>query len=385
MTAALPPAAYAAALAGLGPLNHRRLARLLQRHPPAQAWAVIRGEHPDPIVAGWSARRPGLAADLRRWSDERPPQKVWEQCAATDTHVVTLDDPHYPPLLAADPEAPAVLFVRGDLGVLARRRAGVVGTRNATQGGLRFATRLGRELAASGVCVISGLARGIDAAAHRGALAARTAAGDAAARPAAVVGSGPDVPFPKENADLWAAIAHDGVLVSEHPPGSPPLADWFPARNRIVAALSEVLVVVESRLRGGSLITVRQALDRQVPVMAVPGSPLNGAAEGTNRLIADGAAPVADPLDVLVALGLSTARAFGHPVEVRPLPRPGDREVLDAFRGDPLTLDQLMLRCSRSLAEVALAVGRLQAAGWLADSGGWFEPIEPPLPDRGAR
>lgn len=371
----LPPGAFAAALAGLGPLNHRRLAGLLDRHPPDQAWAAILGEHDDPVIDRWIARRPELRGELRRLAGDRPPERVWEACAATGTKVLTRHDPCYPPLLAADPEAPAVLFVRGNIEALGERRVGMVGTRNATNSGTRLAHRFGRELAGTGVCVVSGLARGIDGAAHRGAL--EVAGHPASAAPVAVVGSGPDVVFPREHRALWDAVVAHGALLSEHPPGSPPLPDWFPARNRIIAALSEVLLVVESRARGGSLITARQALDRQVPVMAVPGSLLNRAAEGTNRLIADGATPVLEPLDVLVALGLSTGRPTDHRVEVRRPPSASDRQVLTAFGADPLTLDQVALRCGGPIAEVALAVGRLEANGWLIASGGWFEPVAP--------
>ncbi len=365
----LPPAAYAAAVAGLSPLPARRVAGLLQRHSAERAWLIASGEERDPIVEEWIARRPALRDQLQRAAAARSPRHVWDACERTGTEVVTLDDPRYPPLLASDPEAPAVLFVRGDLAALAGRRAGIVGTRNATINGTRFARRLGRQLAEADVRVVSGLARGIDGAAHRGALDA------GGAPPVAIVGCGPDVPFPREHAELWEAVAAAGVLISEHPPGSPPMPDWFPARNRIIAALSEVLVVAESRARGGSLVTARQATERQVPVLAVPGSLLNKAAEGTNRLIADGATPVLEPDDVLIALGLSTGRATERRVEVRPRPSRDDRLVLDAFGGDPLTLDQLVVRSGQPIVDVALAVGRLEAAGWLIGSGGWFEPV----------
>ena len=221
---------------------------------------------------------------------------------------MTAGDPRFPALLGLDPAPPAVLFVRGDLGVLDARRVGIVGTRNATLAGRQTASALGCDLAAAGVAVVSGLARGIDGAAHRGALAAGEGAG--VGRPVAVVGNGADRPYPKQNAELWSAVGGRGVLMSEWPPGTPPEAFRFPMRNRILAALCEVLVVVESRERGGSLLTVREALDRSVEVMAVPGSPRNRAAAGTNGLLRDGAAPVTSADDVLASLGLDTgARA----------------------------------------------------------------------------
>jgi len=184
-----------------------------------------------------------------------------------------------PPQLSTEPAFSAELFVRGSLGALNSRRVGIVGTRNVTQAGRATAARFGCELAEAGVVVLSGLARGIDAAAHRGALSCPTAT------PAAVVGCGLDRPYPKQNSDLWDAIAARGVLISEWPVGTSPDPFWFPLRNRILAALVEVLVVVEKRHRGGSLITVREAADRSIDVMAVPGSVHCGASEGTNNLI----------------------------------------------------------------------------------------------------
>lgn len=367
--------ASAAALAGLSGMNPKRLASLLGRHRPSTAWAVAMGEHPDPVVETWFRRSPELVETFRRSGMLRPPEEVWELCVLTGTQVVLAADPEYPAVLLGDPFAPAVIFVRGSLDVLASRRAGVVGTRNATESGRRLAARLGRELAEAGVAVVSGLARGIDGAAHRGVLAARPGCG----APIAVVASGPDTPFPREHRELWAEVVERGVVISEFPPGSPPLSERFLLRNRILAALSEVVVVVESRERGGSLMTARLAADRQIPVLAVPGSLHNRAAEGTNRLIADGATAALDTLDVLVALGLATGRSAGRAPDPRRRPSPGDRVVLDAFSGDPLTLDQVVLRSGLALVETALALGRLEADGWVVDVGGWFEPVGAPV------
>ena len=196
---------------------------------------------------------------------------------------VTARDPEFPAVLRHDPQPPAVLFVRGDLAALDARRVGIVGTRNATQTGRDIAFELGTALAEAGVAVVSGLAKGIDGAAHRGVL------GVDGGRPVAVVGNGPDAPYPRVHAALWAEVCARGVLLSEWPPGTAPEPFRFPLRNRILAALSEVLVVVESRERGGSLITAQAAIERSVDVMAVPGSVRNRAAAGTNQLLRDGA------------------------------------------------------------------------------------------------
>jgi DNA processing protein len=278
-------------------------------------------------------------------------------------------EPTYPVQLRDDPEPPAVLFVRGDLAVLEGRRVGVVGTRNATQAGRDTAFELGHDLAAAGVVVVSGLAKGVDGAAHRGTLAVP------AGRPVAVVGNGPDRPYPRVHERLWGEVCQRGVLLSEWPPGTPPEPFRFPMRNRILAALSEVLVVVESRERGGSLITARAALERSVDVMAVPGSVRNRAAAGTNQLLRDGAAPVTDAGDVLMALGLDTRRAGSVRYDPRPLPRGVEADVLAACRDDPRTLDDVVVALDLPVATAAMALARLERAGWVRDSGGWFEPV----------
>ncbi|MGA1722750.1 MAG: DNA-processing protein DprA, partial [Ilumatobacteraceae bacterium] len=148
-----------------------------------------------------------------------------------------------------------------------------------------FSEVVGARLAEAGVSVVSGLARGIDTASHRGVL------GSGPGRAVAVLGNGPDVAYPRSNRDLLDRLVEGHLVISEWPPGTPPEAFHFPLRNRVIAALSEVLVVVESRASGGSLITAREALERGVEVMAVPGSPRSPASEGANHLLRDGAAP----------------------------------------------------------------------------------------------
>ena len=190
------------------------------------------------------------------------------------------------------------------------------------------------------------------------------------------MGSGLDTVYPRCNAGLWEEVGQRGLLCSEVPPATPPAAHRFPARNRIIAALADAVVVVESRVRGGSLLTVTEAGLRGVPVMAVPGSVRSPASEGTNLLLVDGATPVVDALDVLVTLGLeSRPTSRRRRRDRRPSPSPGDRELLGLFGGDALTLDTVVLRSGRPLPEVAVALGRLELAGWLARTGAWFERV----------
>jgi DNA processing protein len=291
-------------------------------------------------------------------------------CRELGVVVLLAGDPGYPPALLDDPRRPPALFVRGELAAIDHRRVGIVGTRNATQRGRETAARLGHELADAGVAVVSGLALGIDGAAHRGALAAH------GAPPIAVVGSGPDVPYPKRHADLWAAVVERGLLISEWPPGTSADAFHFPLRNRILAALSEVLVVVESRESGGSLITAREAAERGVEVMAVPGSIDARAARGTNQLLRDGAAPVTEVADVLVALGLDGRRAGRRRYDPRRRPTAVERALIDECRRQPSTIEMLVGLGDGSLADTAIAVARLEHAGWLRETAGWFEAVD---------
>jgi DNA processing protein len=307
--------------------------------------------------------------DLNHFSE------MTESLSTMDVHIIGRSG--YPQQLNDDQNAPPLLYSRGDLDLLKRRRVGIVGTRNATEHGRTTAYTFGKVLSQNGVAVVSGLARGIDAAAHRGVLAAVKESTDNAG-PIAVVATGLDVVYPREHIGLWNEVGESGLLLSENPPGTGPLPFRFPLRNRIIAGLSEVLLVVESRLDGGSLITVREALARGVTVMAVPGATSTKAAQGTNMLIRDGALVALEPDDVLMALGLDTRRQVEH-FDSRLLPVGADSGVLDLIRSDPLTLNDIARLADEKLAmsfgDVALSLGRLEAQGWLMCTAGWFERI----------
>ncbi len=367
----IPAAGYVAALAGFERMTTGRLASLLSGRDPAEAYAIAVGRQrpPDPI-ASLFGRDPTLAASWRAEADRRPPELAWEACVAWGIAVVVPGDAMYPSQLLDDPRRPAALFVRGDLGVLDARRVGIVGTRNATQRGRETAAQFGYELSAAGVVVVSGLAKGIDGAAHRGALAVT------GSTPVGIVGNGLDRPYPKQHTELWNAVAERGALISEWPPGTNPDAFRFPLRNRILAGLVEVLVVVESRERGGSLITAREAAERGVDVFAVPGAVQSRASIGTNRLLCDGVAPATDVADVLMALGLDQRRAGRARFDPRRRPRADDLAMIDACRQRACSLEELAQQLSATLVDVALAAARLEHAGWLRETGGWFEAID---------
>ncbi len=373
----LPDQAFVAALAGLEAMTPARLRALLRGRTGQQAWAAVVEDWADQTLDRLAAADPGLRA---RWRMATLTTDLvaaaWERCCHLGIEVLVWGRPGYPAALLHDPAPPPVLFVRGTTAVLAERRVAIVGTRNATPGGRRMARAIGRELTTAGISVVSGLARGIDGAAHSGVRDAMNPGELGAAGPVGVVGSGLDVVFPREHRELWEWVGSTGLLVSEHPPGTAPLPSHFPQRNRMIAGLAELLVVVESRATGGSLITVREAMRRDVDVLAVPGSLLNRAAQGTNRLIAEGARPVLEPSDILIALGLDTRRSTPLPFDSRMAPSAADRAVLGAFGPDTLTIDELVVRIGTEAVTVALAVGRLEAAGWLLDIGGWYAPVD---------
>ncbi len=206
--------------------------------------------------------------------------------------------PRYPPLVAGIFDPPLVLWVRGSIDILSEASIAIVGSRAASAYGEETAVRLASDLAARGLVIVSGLARGIDAAAHRGALAA-------GGRTVAVLGCGSDVVYPPEHAALMEQVVRSGAVVSEFPPGTPPLPRHFPRRNRIISALSLGVVVVEARQRSGALITADCALEQGREVMAVPGSVLSERHRGSHTLLKSGAALIETADDVLQALGLA--------------------------------------------------------------------------------
>jgi DNA processing protein len=267
-----------------------------------------------------------------------------------------------------------VLFYRGTLDLLAGRRVAIVGTRNATAGGRQAARSIALGVSEAGVHVVSGLARGIDGCAH-----SAVVAGEGPGRAIAVVASGPDIVYPREHRGLWEHVAEHGLLLTEAPPGTAPEAHRFPLRNRIIAALAEVVVVVESRSKGGSLITVNEAMERGVQLMVVPGDAHNRAAVGTNNLLREGAAVAVEAQDVLDVLSIDHHRSGPIVGEQRASPRGSDREVYDLCAKRPCTIDSLVLGTGRSLVEVAMAMARLEQAGWVAQADGWFQAVGSPL------
>ncbi len=308
------------------------------------------------------ARRAGGKRQVRLCPVEEAEAEA-AAAAKAGVRLLALCEPAYPALLRALDDAPPLLAVLGDPEKLSLPAVGIVGARNASANGRRLAESLASDLAAAGLSIASGLARGIDTAAHRGALPGPTVA---------VVAGGVDVVYPPENQALHGEIAEKGAVISEVPLGTVPQARHFPRRNRLISGLSLGVVVVEAARRSGSLITARCAGEQGREVFAVPGSPLDPRAAGCNRLIRDGAILVETAADVLEGLqGLDDSGAFRRPARrvapaAPPLPEPGDAEragIEELLGADPVPVDDLVRLSRLPIAVVQGVLLELELAG----------------------
>ena len=290
-----------------------------------------------------------------------------EQVAASGVQLIALTEEHYPPLLGQTEDAPPLIAVIGHPHLLVKKALAVVGTRNASANGLGLAERLARDVGAEGYLIVSGMARGIDRAAHEGALDTGTAA---------VLAGGTDVIYPKENADIYQRIVDRGVALSEMPLGTKPQARHFPRRNRIISGMARGVLVVEATQKSGSLITARYAAEQNREVFAVPGSPLDPRNQGANQLIKEGAHLVQSAADIMEILSGLFQANLGEPQAVEKIDEnnlnlaPGD---VEAARGNlkkllgptPIAVDELIRRCQMSLAVVSTVLLELELAGRL--------------------
>jgi DNA processing protein len=278
------------------------------------------------------------------------------------------DQSDYPPLLAEIESAPPVLTWRGDLSLAAKPCVAMVGARNASAAAVKLARDFAAALAEAGFTVVSGLARGIDGAAHEGALP----------NTIGVIASGIDIAYPPQHAALQARIATDGLLIAEQPPGTEPRGSHFPSRNRIIAGLASGTLVVEAAPKSGSLITARLAAEAGREVMAIPGSPLEGRATGCNQLIRDGAVLVQSPGDVIELLTgfdgtlRSTFReaAHGYAFETDELADAEPADVAALLTTTPVQVDELIRQSGEPPASVHLALLGLELAGQLVRHAG---------------
>jgi DNA processing protein len=283
-------------------------------------------------------------ADARRRAEDQV-----QKAERAGARIVTWDDEGYPHLLRRTYDPPPVMWVRGALRG-EESAVAVIGSRGASAVGRLAAHAMGRDLAAAGLTVVSGLARGIDTAAHEGAVEAR-------GRTVAVLGSGLDRLYPRENARLVERIVEaGGAVVSEFPMGTPPEPGHFPRRNRVIAGWSKAVVVVEAQMKSGALGTAQRALEEGRDVYAMPGHPSQPNAAGTNQLIRDGAALVRDGADVLSELGLS-------PALVQPVPVTDGDTLWTALRADaPSSLEELHARSGRAIPDLLGELTALELA-----------------------
>jgi DNA processing protein len=278
----------------------------------------------------------------------------------------------YPRLLAEMEDAPPLLMAEGDLGLLERQAVAIVGGRNASAAACRFARGLAHDLGGEGLAVVSGLARGIDSAAHDGALETGTIA---------IIAGGIDVFYPPENEERQRAIGERGLVLAEMRPGTEPRARHFPYRNRIIAGISVGTVVVEAAPRSGSLITARLAAEAGREVMAVPGSPLDPRAQGCNQLIRDGATLVQTAADVAEAIRIPSSSVQSPPARFEPAEELNGKDVFgdieELLGPSPVPVDEIIRLSGASSGAVQMALLELDLAGRLDRHAGGKVSLRP--------
>ena len=281
---------------------------------------------------------------------------IRRQVEALRATAVTLADPEYPSLLRQIVDPPPALFYRGDLALAQKPSIAMVGSRRASPYALNAAEHLAGQLVSAGIVIVSGLARGVDSASHAAAL-------EAGGTTIAILGTGIDIVYPRSNRRLFRTIEERGLILSEFPPGTPPLPMNFPIRNRVISGISLGTVIVEATSRSGSLITARTAAEQNREVFAVPGPIFSAGSEGTHRLIQYGAKLVHDANDILEEL----RGDFRLPKSAPPPPPESPlAEVLEVFRKEEAThIDTAAERLQRPIASVSEAVLQLELGGWL--------------------
>lgn len=368
VSAAADATALAVALSCLRLGPDARAARLLKDlsggRAPGDDWLSRLAER----LGVGEADRPALVARARAGA-----RMALARAAAAKLDVLPYFASGYPAALHTIADPPIVLWTSGDPNTFNPDTVAIVGSRRATPAGLEVARSLASDLAAEGLVIVSGMARGVDAAAHQGAL-------EGGGRTVAVLGCGVDVVYPPEHAPLAARIRSSGIVISELPPGMPPLAHHFPLRNRIISGLARAVVVIEASDKSGSLITARAALDQNRDVLAVPGSVASGRSRGCHALIKDGARLVETVEDVLQELKWQRRGVLA--VKRCNLLDLSELElVMDA--GEPFSVDDLAFRTSRLTSDLLAELGDLELLGRVVRvEGGRFVRLDGPAIDR---
>ena len=324
----------------------------------------------DPVKALETARRgfKGLDGKVIEEVREEEIERALGVIVVGEIKVLTILDKAYPSRLRHIHVPPPILFVRGDVRHLELVSIAIVGTRRATSYGKSVARWLGASLAKEGVLIVSGMARGIDTEAHLGCL-------DAGGVTVAVLGTGIDVPYPRQNRALMEKIGETGCVVSEFPPSTPGMPQNFPRRNRIISGLSNGVVVVEAPERSGALITAGFALEQGKTVFAVPGEIWSKNSKGSHLLLRDGATPVLEVQDVLDALGLEKSKSRDLEEICSKKPRglsPKSSKLIACLNHEPLHVDEISARCDLSPADILGELLKLEMAGLVVQSPGKY-------------
>jgi DNA processing protein len=338
-------------------LGNEQLRRLLQSFGSPAAILTA------PVSALKQIVRPAIADAIAKEPDDNVLNSVWIWLDDPLNHIITLADAEYPQALLNIPDPPAILYVKGRLDLLNRSSLAVVGSRNASTQGIRNAEAFSQAASEADLCVVSGMAHGIDTAAHLGGLAARGGS-------IAVVGTGLDKVYPSANRDLAHQLALQGTLISEFPLGTPPLAHNFPRRNRIISGLSLGCLVVEADLKSGSLITARMALEQGREVFAIPGSIHMQQYKGCHALIKQGAKLVDHPRDILDDLGWYSAasKETSEHDEIHP--------IFAHLGFDPLDIDSLSQLSGLTVEALSAILLQLELDGQVTTlSGGMYQRI----------
>lgn len=350
---------YLMGLSRISCLGPRRIASLIEKFSSTErAWKASREE-----LSGVKGLGPKMVEEICRERNNIDLSLIWQETVDKDIRVIPWDDYKYPLPLKNIHSPPVLLYVKGQVDFNGLQGIGMVGTRKSTPYGKRITRTLAYSLATCGFTVISGMARGIDTIAHHAAL-------EAGGRTLAVLGSGVDVVYPRENYSLAQEIIRKGALISEFPPGARPSAQNFPRRNRIISGLSEGLIVVEAAERSGALITADFALEQGKEVFAVPGNVDSPYSKGCHKLIKEGAVLVQDPLDVLLELGYNgtKTRRIG---ESRSFTLE-EVDLLKVVTEQPIHIDEILKLCSLPPSRLNSLLTTLEVKGAIKQQTGKY-------------
>lgn len=336
-----------------------RLNRLLDFYTsPEDIWRASQRE-----LAGLPGMDSDIARSIVQKRNRLDLERAYQKLKKMRVKILTIQEPDYPTLLKEIHRPPPVLFVQGDLLFNHRVALAIVGSRRCSAQGKILAEEFAETLSRLGITIVSGLARGIDSAAHWGALKSK-------GKTMAVIGCGLDIVYPPENKRLFDQIAEEGSLISEYPPGTPPLPSHFPVRNRIISGLSRGTIVVEARKRSGALITASLSLEQNREVMAIPGNIRSCHHQGTNRLLKSGACLVEKVEDVLDCLNIPHSLTNAADFQTGPPLTESERNMLDLIDFEPKHLDRLALESNLSIGETSSLLTFLELKGLIKKEAG---------------